>query len=223
MAGSDSGSPYIEQQTSEEAAQHSQGSATTAVPKPFSDTIDTNNIADATGSVSGCELQTSEVASQHSQGGATNAEEPMAAYGTSSAGSIKDTVQDVNNSKAKDIGQVAIKCNICHGECNKDGKVTWFRCTVCDDFDICQQCRGSHPRHKTWTHRFNYPVDCEHDGYCDSCGYVFKDLTMKVYQCTYCQDYVLCRQCMQHGMHGFHGKPNAMSLADYLEYEDSYD
>ena len=225
MAGSDSGSPYIEQQTSEEAAQHNQDSDTNAeVPKPSSGTIDTNNITHVTGSDSGREQQTSEVAPQHSQDSATNTEEPMSVeYDNSSAGSIKESVQDVNNSRSNDIGQVAIKCNICHGECNKDGNVTWFRCTVCDDFDICKQCRRSHSRHNMWKHRFTYPVDCEHDGYCDSCGYVFKDLAMKVYQCPFCKDYVLCRQCMQQDMHSFHGKPKAVSLADYLEFDDSED
>ena len=226
MSGSYSGAPHIEQQTSVEAAKHRDHDSATTEPKPpsgITDTTNNANITEVTFSGSGHDQQTGETAAQHSQDSAAYAEEPMPVYGNSSDGSILEAMQDVNNSKPVDVGQVAIKCNICHGECNRDGNVTWFRCTVCDDFDICKQCRKLHPRHNMWTHRFTYPVDCEHDGYCDSCGYVFTDMAMKVYQCTYCQDYVLCRQCMQHGMHGFHGKPKAMSLADYLEYEDSYD
>ena len=96
----------------------------------------------------------------------------------------------------------------------------WFRCTVCIDFDICTDCHANkcHVKHWEYIHQFNYPKNCN-DGYCDSCGYKFRPhcSTFQVFHCPSCEDYAICRQCKNQGMHVNHQfKMKWIPASDYL-------
>ena len=97
------------------------------------------------------------------------------------------------------FSSIGVKCNICHYSCNIYGN-RWKRCTRCDDYDICYDCRRYHARHKAYVHEFVYPDY----GYCDSCGYSFEDTSELLFQCHNCEDYVLCDKRMCEGMHPYH-------------------
>ena len=119
--------------------------------------------------------------------------------------------------------EVEIACSVCHKACNSNGNRRWFKCTICDDFDICRKCQHSHTHHKAYIHNFTYPEQSDYKAYCDSCGVVFEDDEMNVNKCNVCQDYALCSDCKNAGMHSKHGVFRELSLITYLESDYSDD
>lgn len=138
---------------------------------------------------------------------------------------VKDDEHEISscisseNSSYDDVADV--HCNICQGSCN-DKENRWYRCTVCDDFDMCSICykNKEHLTHYKYIHEFKYPNDCS-GGYCDSCGFRFRphSPTFHVYQCLSCQDYAMCKKCHQEGMHVKHlFNMKSVPASDYLQY-----
>ena len=113
---------------------------------------------------------------------------------------------------------IGVRCNICNYSCNIHGN-RWKRCTRCDDYDICYDCRRYHARHKAYVHEFVYPDDPDY-GYCDSCGHSFENTSEYLFQCKACEDYVLCGKCLREGMHPQH-RPDMikMPVGTYLDLE----
>ena len=145
--------------------------------------------------------------------------EPVVQYQTEAV-----AVQDVNSDDLdQHSADIEILCNTCHKACNTAGN-SWYRCTICNDFDICMPCHTrlphKHFQHRQYKHLFTYPEDAENKPYCDSCGKVFEEPDMNVHQCPVCKDYVLCSVCAHEGMHSRHGKLNVRSLDDYLQDSD---
>ena len=131
-------------------------------------------------------------------------------------------MEDGNNANNEGPGEnVEIICNVCKNACNADGNKTWVRCTICPDFDICMPCEFDHFIHFRTKHKFTYPSDPD-SAYCDSCGRVFQDSGTKVHQCTVCHDYVLCRECLDEGMHNHHGRLKTLTLEEYLDDTDCH-
>ena len=130
-----------------------------------------------------------------------------------------DSVNSENSSCANVA--VDIHGNICLGSCSSNGN-KWYRCTVCDDFDMCNSCykNRQHLNHYKHIHEFQYPSDCS-GGYCDSCGFKFRphSPSFHVYQCLSCQDYAMCKKCHQEKMHVEHlFNMKSVSASDHLQY-----
>lgn len=116
-----------------------------------------------------------------------------------------DDTLNTSEDSSDSLQTVHYSCDICSKVIAVDNK--WHRCTECDDYDICNSCykRGHHAKHRSQIHEFNEP-DNLYNGYCDSCGYVFRPQSPSffVHQCTICEDYALCKKCMHEGMHQKH-------------------
>ena len=108
---------------------------------------------------------------------------------------------------ANDSGdQAGIKCNEC-GECANGNNETWFKCTSCEDYDICKPCRekGCHKYHNGQIQEFSEPA-FPANGFCNACGLQFnpKRTWFEVYNCTVCEDYALCFKCKRLCLHSQH-------------------
>ena len=140
------------------------------------------------------------------------------------ASSIADMSDDLDTSSddsAELNDPIDVKCDICLKSCNKEGN-KWFKCTVCEDFDICPKCHSmkQHMKHWRHIHTFEYPTNCN-NGYCDSCGFMFRPhcSTFYVHRCKICQDYAICKKCNEQGMHIKHAYMLEETPArDYLAY-----
>ena len=119
-------------------------------------------------------------------------------------------------------GIVEVICDECKGPCNADGNRQWWRCTICEDFDLCHKCQYYHFNHIMHLHEFTYPEDAENVPYCDSCGKVFGN-NMTVHRCSKCIDYVLCQGCRDERMHNKHGSLKQMTLEEYLDSDGESD
>jgi hypothetical protein len=110
-------------------------------------------------------------------------------------------------------------CNGCGNYYQTGDK--WFRCTDCGDFDICSKCdiKQFHHHHKQQMHKFVEPECLQVGCFCDSCGYQFKlGPTFRVYQCSVCEDYALCKKCAEQGMHAAHSQE--LTLVEIQSYLD---
>ena len=121
---------------------------------------------------------------------------------------------DNNSSPEQDI----IKCD----ECGEDiGTKTWFKCSLCDDYDICRECRtsGTHKRHNNMIEEF-FPPTHPANGYCHACGLQFypERTWFEVIHCKECEDYALCFKCNRLGRHFTHREHmEKITLGQYLE------
>ena len=140
------------------------------------------------------------------------------------ASSIAEMSDDLDTSSGESVASndlIDIQCNICSKRCNREGN-KWFKCTVCEDFDMCSKCHSMNQHMKHWRHihSFEYPTNCN-NGYCDSCGFMFRPhcSTFYVHMCKLCEDYTICKKCREQGMHAKHAYMMEETLArDYLAY-----
>ena len=116
-----------------------------------------------------------------------------------------DDTLNTSEDSIDSVQTVHYTCDICSKVISVDCK--WYRCTECDDYDICSSCykQGHHAKHRSQIHEFIEPDNLS-NGYCDSCGFMFRpqSLSFFVNQCTVCEDYALCKKCMHEGMHQHH-------------------
>jgi hypothetical protein len=92
-----------------------------------------------------------------------------------------------------------ISCDQCH-QCPIQG--TRFKCTVCDDFDLCSACetKGDHPiDHPMLQYRVAQRFDIHYNVRCDDCQ--VQPITGPRYQCTVCRNYDLCEVCESKNEH----------------------
>ncbi len=84
---------------------------------------------------------------------------------------------------------------------------TWYRCTNCDDTDICHDCflKDIHIHHKAYLQIFTAPPVWE-SPHCDACGFSFTDPNGKLFKCTKCEDYCLCQKCHKNLQHFHHSR-----------------
>ena len=136
-------------------------------------------------------------------------------------GEGKDNVLQDFSYTTDNLNNGDVQCNVCDGSCNANGN-KWYRCTVCNDFDVCNKCyrKKEHAHHHKYIHPFTYPDNCNH-GYCDSCGFEFRPNcpTFQVFQCLSCEDYALCKKCHNEKMHVKHlFNMRLIPARDYLQY-----
>ena len=122
--------------------------------------------------------------------------------------------QSVNNSFDN---TVEINCSGCD---ESVGKQEWVKCTVCSDYDICEECfeTGVHKHHRGYLQTFMAPPNPA-DGYCNSCGLQFhpEKTWFNVYHCAECEDYALCLKCRGLGRHYHHIQyMSKIKLGEYL-------
>ena len=86
-----------------------------------------------------------------------------------------------------------------------------WTCTKCDSFAICTPCRRSsrymthhHPCESDQLHEYTVPGLVKNDCNCDSCGTFISHHKSKVYECSICDNFILCPRCHQEGMHKYH-------------------
>jgi len=100
---------------------------------------------------------------------------------------------------------------VCDGCDTSPIKGIRWKCTVCPDYDLCEQCQknGIHSQHsfskieQPINYFGNSSTQVTHRGIqCDSCK-TFPIRGLR-YKCETCQDYDLCDQCKQDGIHKEH-------------------
>ena len=134
-------------------------------------------------------------------------------------GSGQDSDIDSGGQNVNNLGDstVEIKCNECDG-CV--GPYEWMKCTVCEDYDLCNDCsiKGTHRHHKGHLQKFIAPTNPER-GYCNFCGMQFHPERnwFGVYYCAECEDYAICLKCRGFGEH-YQNIPymNRIQLGEYL-------
>lgn len=75
-----------------------------------------------------------------------------------------------------------------------------YKCSVCDDFDLCEACEslGKHPaNHPLIKHKV--PNTSHHGIICDGCG--ASPITGSRFKCLVCPDYDLCSSCEDRNLH----------------------
>lgn len=98
-------------------------------------------------------------------------------------------------------------------------------CTQCDNFAVCTTCKefDFSSRHTTCDgdqmHMYNVPGLIKADCNCDSCGMFFQNSRSKLYECQKCDNFILCRKCMDEGMHKYH--TSAMKAMTRKQYKTS--
>ena len=136
-------------------------------------------------------------------------------------GSGQDSDIDCGDQHVNNLGDstVEIKCNECDG-CV--GPHEWMKCTVCEDYDMCNDYshKGTHRHHNGYLQKFIVPHNPE-SGYCNSCGMQFhpERKSFEVYNCAECEDYALCLECRSLGRryHHYHiPYMNSIQLGEYL-------
>ena len=138
-----------------------------------------------------------------------------------SEAAVTSNTSDGESTIDEDVGQVDIKCNEC-GECVNGENKCWFKCTMCNDYDICKECRdkGCHKYHNGQIQEFNEPANPA-NGYCNSCGLQFypqRRTWFEVYNCSACEDYALCFKCKRIGRHHHHSaRLSKITLGEYLK------
>ncbi len=98
-------------------------------------------------------------------------------------------------------------CDGCGGMINDQANSMWYRCTDCNDIDVCHECfiKDIHKHHKSHLQRFTAPTNWNIP-HCDACGFSFTNSDGLLYKCTMCEDYCLCNKCKNKLLHINHGK-----------------
>ena len=113
-----------------------------------------------------------------------------------------------------------IICDICEQLLSVEKGSTWYRCTACEDYDLCKSCKNSqeHVEHRTQLHLFHYH-GTQADRGCFSCGQFLKvvsdDNVLQVYICSICEDVIICESCVLEGMHRKH--KDALKVSTSIE------
>ena len=145
----------------------------------------------------------------------------------------QEDIQDVNNSdqnkhelyedRSDSSDEYVAMCDLCRSHIVANTE--WFRCTECTEMDMCGPCwkTGEHIQHASQVH--------QHDSQalhfdkiqfvCSSCGFCYdhNNPQFKVWMCTECGDYSLCKKCKSEDMHRKHNtKLKLKLLSQYVEY-----
>lgn len=140
-----------------------------------------------------------------------------------SGDSVKSEYADIQETSITNDGDSdsseggTFSCDGCGGMMSGDSGMVWYRCTECDDVDICTDCflRNVHGHHKRHIHKFVCPVDWN-SCYCDSCGVVL-NVDAVLFSCRLCEDYCLCGSCKKQRMHIKHNKH--LTLDSVTQYD----
>ena len=119
-----------------------------------------------------------------------------------------DAKDEGSNSISDSDGEDEIVCDICEQLLSVEPGSTWFKCTACDDYDLCKSCRNNqaHVEHRTQLHVYNYQGPHTDKG-CFSCGQLLKVIAEEenvMYTCSACDDVMMCQSCVCEGMHFKH-------------------
>lgn len=133
--------------------------------------------------------------------------------------SVKETSHQAETDSCGDQDGT-ITCDGCGGMIPDHAGSFWYRCSECDDIDLCCICMAKdiHKHHNKHLCKFTCPMDWN-QAYCDSCGLVFtKD--NELYQCNKCEDYCLCVDCcLKKMMHIRHMKYlKYITAKDYIDH-----
>jgi len=112
--------------------------------------------------------------------------------------------------KKDEVFHFGIVCNVC----DRDVVGTRYKCTVCDDYDLCENCKGSgiHPEHSMISIRF-------YEATCDSCD---QDIIGIRHKCIVCNDFDLCEECKTSEVHSEHSMISIITLDDTKDEEVHY-
>jgi len=112
--------------------------------------------------------------------------------------------------KNEEVFHSGIVCNVC----DQDVIGIRYKCIVCDDYDLCEDCKGSgkHPEHSMISISYHWAT-------CDSCD---QDIVGVRYKCIVCDDYDLCEGCKTTGSHSEHSMISVCVLDDTKEEEVHY-
>ena len=122
----------------------------------------------------------------------------------------QSSTEDLPYGNDSDNGLDEIICDVCERLLSVEAGSTWYKCTACDDYDLCRSCWNTqaHLEHRNQIHKFEYH-GCKEDKSkdCCSCGVpasVIAEMENYVFCCTVCHHFVLCQGCRQDGMHRKH-------------------
>ena len=110
----------------------------------------------------------------------------------------------------------------CCDECGKYmGTRLWHRCTMCGDYNICNDCKnnGSHNQHQEHIQEFAKPP-YPRAGFCHSCGLQFypERTWFELYHCKECPGYALCFKCNRLNRHkGHRSHMDRLTLEQYYQ------
>ena len=97
------------------------------------------------------------------------------------------------------------QCMICHKTLRSIPGNNWMRCSMCKDFDLCVTCWAI-GGHKDQIHEYKWRNRDDEEESCSCCGYIYnhRNPWFSIWQCMKCQQYSMCRQCYESGMHVIH-------------------
>ena len=126
---------------------------------------------------------------------------------------------------SKDSRKEIFNCGICNNPIKGKLGDKWYKCSHCEDLYICQECNKNslHQIHRDQIHEYTWLFDVNSSCYqyfCDCCGfrYDYFNENFRVWQCTRCGDYTLCKRCKEQNMHSKHRYYMTNKLLS--EYED---
>ena len=106
-------------------------------------------------------------------------------------------------------GEDEIVCDICEKLLSVEIGSRWYKCTACEDYDLCISCHRNqvHVEHRTQLHIYHYQ-GAHADRGCFSCGQLLKAVEKNdesiMYACSVCEDVMLCQSCVLEDMHSKH-------------------